>query len=234
MLKLMKLEWKKHQLSSYFKGVAICIVSIFVASGLMVWGSIADNDLMFSDYEDYMSVTNILSRITFTIFSAVLLSRIVIDEYKNKTIQILFTYPLQRKKIMQAKLLIVFLFCFFCMIVTTYIISMLVFILNPMIGFFEVHVSMLDIIATIPTTLLNSFMVAGLSLIPLYFGMRKKSTPTTITSAIIIGSLLNSSTKYGSSQISAFDFIGVPIVFCLIGLIIAFLSYRKIDKIDVP
>ena len=32
MFKLMKLEWKKHQLSSYFKSVAICIIAIFVAS----------------------------------------------------------------------------------------------------------------------------------------------------------------------------------------------------------
>lgn len=46
MLKLMKLEWKKHQISSCFKGVAICIVAIFAAVSLMVWGSKADSDLM--------------------------------------------------------------------------------------------------------------------------------------------------------------------------------------------
>ena len=233
MLKLMKLEWKKQQLSRCFKGVAICIVSIFAAVGLMVWGSKVDSDLMFSNYAGYMSLTNIVIRITFIIYSAVLLSRLVIDEYKNKTIQLLFTYPLQRKKLMQAKLIIVFLFCFFSMIISTYIISMLVFILNPMIGFFEVPVSFSDIIATVPSTLINSFMIAGVSLIPLYFGMRKKSTPATITSAILIGSLLNSSITNGSGQFSLFDYIGVSIALSVLGLAIAYFSFYKIEKIDV-
>ncbi|MEG0450409.1 MAG: ABC transporter permease [Lysinibacillus sp.] len=233
MLKLMKLEWKKHQLASYFKVVAICIVAIFSAVGLMVWGSKADSDLMFTDYSGYMTLTNIFIRITFTILSAVILSRLVIDEYKNKTIQLLFTYPLQRKRLMQAKLLIVFLFCFFSMVITTFSISLLVFILNPMIGFFEVPVSLGDIIATVPSTFINSIMIAGVSLIPLYFGMRKKSTPATITSAILIGSVLNSSTSNGSVQVSAFDFIGVPIVLCVLGLTIAYLSYHKVEQIDV-
>ncbi|MFJ7736339.1 ABC transporter permease [Lysinibacillus sp. NPDC097287] len=233
MLKLMKLEWKKHQISSCFKGVAICIVAIFSAVSLMVWGSKADSDLMFQDYAGFMSLTNVLIRITFIIYSAVILSRLVIDEYKNKTIQLLFTYPLQRKKIMQAKLLTVFLFCFFSIVVSTFIISMLVFILNPMVGFFEVPVSMGDIIATVPSTFINSIMIAGVSLIPLYFGMRKKSTPATITSAILIGSVLNSSTSNGSGQVSLFDFIGVPIALCVLGLAIAYLSYRKVEQIDV-
>ena len=38
MFKLMKLEWKKHKLSSYFKGVAICIIAIFAAVSLMGMG----------------------------------------------------------------------------------------------------------------------------------------------------------------------------------------------------
>ena len=38
MFKLMKLEWKKHKLSSYFKGVAICIIAIFASVSLMGMG----------------------------------------------------------------------------------------------------------------------------------------------------------------------------------------------------
>ncbi len=233
MLKLMRLEWKKHHLSSYFKGMAICIVSIFTAMCFMSWISKVEDELIFTDYAGYMAFADIFIRITFTIFSAVILSKVVIEEYKNKTIQLLFTYPLQRKKLMQAKLLIVFLFCFFSMIITTFIMSMLVFILNPMIGFFEVPVHIQDMMAIVPTTLINSFMIAGVSLIPLYFGMRKKSTPATITSAILIGCVLSSSINGGSSQVSLFDFIAVPITLCILGLVIAYLSYRKIDQIDV-
>ncbi|PEF77247.1 bacitracin ABC transporter permease [Bacillus pseudomycoides] len=233
MLKLMKLEWKKHRLSRYFKGVAICIVAIFVAVGLMAWGSRAESEQMFLDYAGFMSLTNIFIRTTFMIFSAVILSRLVIDEYKSKTMQLLFTYPLQRKKLMQAKLVIVFGFCFCSIIIATFIINMLIFFLNPIIGFFETPVSVGEIIATVPATFISAFMMAGVSLIPLYFGMRKKSTPTTITSSILIGLLINSTVSNGGGQLSLFDFIIVPIVLCLLGLAIGYLSYHKVDKIDV-
>ena len=42
MLRLMKLEWKKHQLSSYFKSVAICIIAIFAVVSLMALGMKAE------------------------------------------------------------------------------------------------------------------------------------------------------------------------------------------------
>ena len=112
MFKLMKLEWKKHQLSSCFKSVAICIIAIFAVVSLMALGMKAEGDVLFSDFKQNMDLANIFIRITFIIFSSVILSRLVIDEYKNKTIQLSFMYPLQRKMLMSAKLTIVFvLFC---------------------------------------------------------------------------------------------------------------------------
>lgn len=110
MFKLMKLEWKKHKLSSYFKGVAICIIAIFAAVSLMALGMKAEGDVLFFDFTQQMVLINTFIRITFIIFSSVILSRLVIDEYKNKTMQLLFMYPLQRKMLMRAKLTIVFVF----------------------------------------------------------------------------------------------------------------------------
>lgn len=39
MLKLIRLEWQKNNLSGYFKGLAICIAAIFAAVTLMALGS---------------------------------------------------------------------------------------------------------------------------------------------------------------------------------------------------
>ncbi|MFD6507725.1 MULTISPECIES: ABC transporter permease [unclassified Bacillus (in: firmicutes)] len=233
MFKLMKLEWKKHHLSSYFKGVAICIVAIFAAVSLMAWGSKVEDDLMFSNYMEYMSLANIFIRITFIIFSAVILSRLVIDEYKNRTMQLLFTYPLQRKMLMRAKLAIVFGFCFVSTVIATVIINLLIFFFNPIMGLLETPVTIGQIIATIPATFISAVMISGISLIPLFFGMRKKSTPTTITSAVIIAMIINGNVGAGNGQVNMYDFIVIPIVLCLLGIFISYLSYRKIDKIDV-
>ncbi|MEV5110082.1 MULTISPECIES: ABC transporter permease [Bacillus] len=233
MFKLMKLEWKKHKLSSYFKGVAICIIAIFAAVSLMGMGAKGEGDAALTDFTKYMTLANLFIRITFLIFSAVILSRLVIDEYKNKTMQLLFMYPLQRKKLMRAKLTIVFSFCFVSMIIATFTISLLIFFMNPMMELFETPMTMGEIIATVPATFISAFMISGISLIPLFFGMRKKSAPTTITSAVIIGMLVNSNVGPGNGQVSMYDFIFIPIVLCLLGIFISYLSYRKIDKIDV-
>ncbi|MGE7623874.1 ABC transporter permease [Viridibacillus sp. NPDC096237] len=233
MIKLMKLEWKKNQLSGYLKGLIICIVGIFAAVSLMAWGSKVEDDLMFTDYVEFMSLANIFIRIVFIIFSSVILSRLVIEEYRNKTIQLLFSYPLKRKKLMQAKLSIVFVFCFFSIIISTFIISILVYFFNPTFGFFETPVSLSDMISTVPTTIISAFMIAGVSLIPLYFGMRKKSTATTITSAVLISFIINGNVSNGGSQVNLFQFIGVPITLCLLGLLIGYLSYHKVEKLDL-
>ncbi|EON71258.1 ABC transporter permease [Lysinibacillus sphaericus] len=233
MLKLMRLEWNKNCLSSYFKGLAMCTIGIFAAVALMALGSKGEAEQMFPDYAEFMSLTNILIRIVFIIFSSVILSRLVIDEYKGNTIQTLFTYPVKRKKIIQAKLSIVFGFCFLSIISATLIINLFIYLLNPMMGLFETPVEIHEMVAAVPSIFISAFMIAGVSLIPLYFGMRKKSTATTITSAVFIGFLINATVSNGGSPTSLFQFIAVPIVFCLLGLIIGFLSYHKVDKIDV-
>ncbi|MFC9445311.1 ABC transporter permease [Bacillus cereus] len=233
MLRLMKLEWKKHKLSSYFKGVAICIIAIFAAVSLMALGIKAEGEVLFFDFTQQMILINTFIRITFIIFSSVILSRLVIDEYKNKTMQLLFMYPLQRKMLMRAKLTIVFCFCFVSTIIATFSISLLVYFLSPMMGLIETPATIGEIISIVPATIISAFMISGISLIPLFFGMRKKSTPTTITSAVIIGMLISSNFGPGNGQVSLFNFIAIPIVLCLLGIFISYLSFRKIDKIDV-
>lgn len=231
LLKLLRLEWKKNCIAGYFKGLISCIVGILAAVVLMALGS--GDEQVFRDYTDFMSLTNILIRIVFIIFSSVILSRLVIDEYKNKTVQLLFTYPLKRKKIILAKLSLVFGFCFFSIIVATFMINIAVYFLNPMMNLFDTPVEIQEMVATIPSTFVNAFMMAGVSLIPLYFGMRRKSTASTITSAVLIGFVINATVSNGDSSASLFQFVGVPISMCLLGLIIGYLSYYKVDKVDL-
>ncbi len=102
-----------------------------------------------------------------------------------------------------------------------------------MMNLFETPIEIQEMVATIPSTLINAFMMAGVSLIPLYFGMRKKSTASTITSAVLIGFVINATVSNGDTSASLFQFIVVPITMCLLGLMIGYLSYYKVDKVDL-
>ena len=93
--------------------------------------------LIFSNYNDVFLYTGIMVRATFTIFAAVLISRIIIGEYKSKTINILFTYPINRKKIMVAKLAIVVIFTFTTMVISSIFLDFSLFILNIFVNFIQ-------------------------------------------------------------------------------------------------
>lgn len=233
MFKLIKMEWDKNQIAGYGIKAVISMAIILVLSAGMALMSNAQDEPMFYNFADFMSLANIFIRITFVVFSGILISRMVIEEYKSKTMQLLFTYPLQRKRIIQAKLMIVFSFCFTSIVISTLLIEGVTILLNPKLHFFEDPATMTDLFATVPSILIASVMTAGLSLISLFFGMRKKSTATTITSSVIIGTLSNAMVSNGSSSVSMFQFIGIPAVLCLLGLAVAYLSYRRIDRIDV-
>lgn len=233
MLNIMKLEYKKHHLSQYINGTAIWTLIIFTLVALMGWGSRNEIEPMFPDYAAFMSLANILIKIVFITFSAVILSRLVIDEYKNKTILLLFTYPLQRKKLIQAKLFIVLIFCFSSIVLSTFIINLLIYWISPHLFLFKDSVQLNEIISTVPSVLIQAAMSAGVSLIPLFFGMRKKSTAATITWAVIIGVLINATVSDGGEQVSLSQIIIIPSILCLFGLLIGYLAFHKIDKMDV-
>lgn len=76
---------------------------------------------------------------------------------------------------------------------------------------------------------LGAIASAGIALIPMYFGMRKKSVPATIISAILLVSITNSSNQ-GES---VFSYIAIPILIAVVGYLIAYFSIRNIEKLDI-
>ena len=149
-------------------------------------------------FNEFMSLVTILTNITFIIFGSIILSRLVISEFRMKTIQVMFTYPINRKKLLFAKLILAFLFTAGSLFIATSLIQIATYLVQPSLELFEGHLTAQDLLATIPNTITNSFMMGAIALIPLFFGMRKKSTATTITSATIISFLINGTVSNGS------------------------------------
>lgn len=233
MAHLLKLEWKKNQLTGYLKFVGISIITIFIVTSLMAVGSNNQEEVMFTGFTAFMSLVNIFIRIVFVIFSGVLLSRLVVDEYKNKTIQVLFTYPINRKKVMKSKLAIVLGYCFFSIVLATLSVGLLTFLFNPMLHLFPEKMTLAMIVKSMPSTLINALMTACLSLIPLYFGMRKQSSATTITMAVLIGFLVNATVSDGSSSLNLNQMIVVPTILSIVGLAVGYVAYYKIEATDI-
>ncbi|KGR82120.1 ABC transporter permease [Lysinibacillus odysseyi] len=233
MINLMKLEWRKHRLVHYFKGFFLCFISIYGFVLLISFGTKEEAEDVMSSFQEFMTPVYIFSNITFIIFGSVLLSRLVIAEFRTNTMQVLFTYPIHRKRILFAKLMLTFLFTTGSLFTSIWIIQILTYFLQPSLGFFEGTVTMQNLLATLPQTITNALMMGAIALIPLFFGMRKKSTASTITSAVIIAFLINSTISNGSESFSLMDVLFIPLILALLGVGIAYLSFRNIHIRDL-
>ncbi|MFJ7731678.1 ABC transporter permease [Lysinibacillus sp. NPDC097231] len=57
-------------------------------------------------------------------FASVLIAKLVIEEYKNKTILILFSYPVSRKKIFVSKLILIAFLTFITMMLSNIVVGL--------------------------------------------------------------------------------------------------------------
>ena len=227
MLKLMKLEIKKYKKKGNLKGIIIANLIILAFVGLSIFEKKPnDNQMIFDNWNDIFLYTSTFVRVAFTIFAGVLISRLIISEYKNKTINILFTYPINRKKVMITKLFIIAAFAFITMILSNIFISSILYLLNIFINFTSEALTMEILVQNSINIFVYSLLYAFISLIPVYIGILRKSGTSVIVTSVILITVLNSHTLS--------SIIITPIIFAILGLISSYLFIKDIEKIDVP
>lgn len=230
MIKLIKLEIKKFKLNKNVKAVMITNLIILAVLLLGVYSSLFDNkETMFKNYSDVFLYTGTIVRATFSIFAASLISKLIIGEYKSKTINIMFSYPINRKKIMVAKLIIVVIFAFTTMILSNIFLVVSIYLINIFANFIQVPLTQDILVKNLINIFVYSAVFAFVSLIPLYVGMKRKSGSATIITSIIMVSLLNN----GSNGDTLSSIIIIPIILAIIGVFVAYLSIKDIEKVDV-
>ncbi|WP_310549749.1 ABC transporter permease [Paenibacillus glufosinatiresistens] len=226
MRKLMSLEWRKHRLGGLFKGVLIANLCIL---GLMVGLLLSAEDGDFSTWTEAMQGLFLFCKATFVVFASVVISRLVIEEYRSQTISLLFMYPIPRRTMMLAKLMIVFIFTFVNILLSELVLgAALAAIIHGTHHFAEPLTGEL-VRNLLAQAGLNAVYASGIAMIPLFFGMRRKSVPTTIVSSVLIISLTSSG--FGSLRLE--NFASISIALCLAGLFIAWLAIRRVETDDV-
>lgn len=230
MFKLMQLEIKKMSLGWYIKGAIVANLLILVLLWFIPFIEEMEEGIsIFADTSEAIFVAGIFVRATFIVFAAVLLAKLVIEEYKDKTISVLFTYPTPRKKLMGAKLLLTVVITFI-----TIVLSQL-FVVSAYLGLnlyfqFTTDPLTLDMIQKEAIRMLvYAVAITGSSLIPLYFGMRKKSVSATIISSIIVVTLVSS--HYPTFSLATIIYI--PLSLAILGVLMAFWAIRRIEEEDI-
>ena len=228
MLNLIKLELKRVSLKSHFIGllaanIVIALLSAFTSSLLNAGGGVAVTGLPPAQL-DTLTLAIMLVRATLIIWEAVLISVFIVEEYRNKTINLLFTYPVQRGKLIAVKIILI------CGV-------MLLF--HALSGVFQftclsVASKYFPFVTVSPANLMTQAVTALssvlLGLLPLYIGMIKKSTIATIVSSFAIAAIVSNSQGSGAGLMS------IPIaaiVFGVIGAGFSAITVRKMVSSDL-
>lgn len=229
MLNLIRLEFKKFNIKKIIKSTFIANIVLLGLLYFMVTVARIEKDEIFQNYNNLFMMMTSLIKATFSVFAAVIISKLIIEEYKDKTIYMLFTYPISRKKLIISKLALIVIFTFVSIIVSFIFMFTIFYITQAIFPMLEQKLTINMILNNFMNLIISDVNVSFMSLIPLYFGFRKKSVKVTILSSLILVAFVNSN----SNGFSLSSILSVQIILALLGILGTYLTIKDIEVKDV-
>lgn len=230
MTHLLKLELKKFRLSRKILIAFIAIIFCILFITVSMVDSMMDPEQTKDTFESTFLVIGILLTIIFLIYSSVLTSSLVISEYNQRTITILFSYPLNKKQLIASKMIIIMVFTAAAILLgyvccCGYIIGM-----DAAFDMLEGDFQMEYLTKWIPMAVTSTIVCSILSWWPLVVGMIKKSIPATIvTSLIALFFRQVIITKNPTNQENALQIIFVLVI---TAAAVGIVFQKKVTKLD--
>lgn len=185
MLKLIKLEWKKNNI-----GKSICAALIMTAVLCLFIVGASGELLSVETIEIYGknmidATVEIFTHMSYIIYTGVMLAGYIVGAYEKRTMNLMFSYPINRKKIILSKVLAVWIFNVIALIGSKILIYIVLLAANPV-----THISISDIPIDMPDfwlgLLFGSAATVSIAFISLPIGLMFRSTKATIVAAVII------------------------------------------------
>lgn len=210
MRELIQLEIQRNKLVSYIKAWLIITGTMLAFLYLVaVIPRIEPQEAaqeIFNTYQGHSSLNGILYMAMFTIFTAVLYARFVVEEYAGGRALLLFSYPVNREKIFFSKIILVLVLSVGGALLSGIAGFSIFYMTEAIFPICQDVLSFSVIINTLIKLLVYSVMAAAAGSIALWFGFRQKSVLTTIISAVILIVVASQclSAAQGSLPVAAF------------------------------
>ena len=243
MLSLIKIELNKVSKSKLFFAWLGTILIILGITAIIIMGLGTDNKLgefigqntknfrIIDKWEGWAIATSLFSSLftkaAFLIFESYLLSRIIIDEFKRRTIFQLFSYPVSKIKLLWGKVLTVILISFIAHFTAHLVIQLLIKLVAVLTesNYIPVVNQLINLIGI-------SFGTVLIGVLPFVIGMIKYSTPITMLSGLGLAALLSNATP-GSLTNNFVDNLFFLIFASFISLMIVSFSIYTISRTDI-
>ena len=243
MLSLIKIEINKVSKSKLLLAWFVTILIVSGVTGIIIMGLGTDNKLgefvgqssnnfrITDKWENWAIATSLFSALftkaAFLIFEAYLLSIIFIDEFKQRTIFQLFSYPISKIKLLWGKVISVILISFIAHFTAHLVIQLLIKLVAVLTesNYIPVVNQLINLVGI-------SFGTVLIGILPFVIGMIKYSTPITMLSGLGLAALLSNATP-GSLTNNFVDNSLFLIFASFISIIIASVSIYNISRKDI-
>lgn len=234
MLKLIKLEWKKNNIGKYIRNAVILAIILCTFLFALVYLGIAnDPDTGVPDAalgnEMISSSIELFTGMSFLVFTGVMLASFIVTAYKNKTMNLMFSYPIRRQKILVSQMLAVWIFNFITLILT----KLLVYGCVLIGSLFMKSAFLLDFNMASASfyvqLILKSIVIVSMSFIALFIGLAMKSSKATIISSFLLIFL----TQANIGDFTLKDNLAFPVILTGISVVFAVLSVCHAETKDL-
>lgn len=235
MIHLMKLEIQKNNMRTYI--YTSIIITFIMLSLIYLFAYVprldpSDPDLLiFVGYDNVIRLYGVVNMAVFCVFSCVIYSRFILEAYKGKQLILLFSYPVNQKKILVSKISIVCLFIALSMMISNAIVLGIFFITESFIAIIAEVISLSLLFSVLKTILIMIISAVSLSVIATGVGFYAKSVPAAIITGVILSSLFCNIAFYSSgNELLLLVFVMIAL---LAGTVMTILLMNKVKKLEV-
>lgn len=234
MLKLIKLEWKKNNTGKYLlKALILAALLCFFILALAYLGIANDPDTGVPDAAPgngtISAPIELFTGMCYLIYTSSMLSAFIISSYQNRTMELMFSYPIRRQKILVSQMLAVWIFSFTALVLTKLLLYGAVLVCSLVRqSAFPLDYSM-DSPHFYIQLILKSAVTVSISFIALFIGLKLKSTKA----ALITSFLLILLTQANVDDITLADNTVFPLLLAAGSLVFAVLSVCRAETRDL-
>ena len=98
MLNLMRQEVKRNNIRTYIKAVLGSFIGLIAFTYFIAYVAEVENEIQFQNYSNIFIFVIIMCQLSFSILSATMYTKFIINEYCGVRLALLFSYPVSRKK----------------------------------------------------------------------------------------------------------------------------------------
>lgn len=217
MAHLLKLELKKFGvMRNIIFTFAAILFSIFFLTVSLV-DSMTDPQQTKDSFDSTFLVTGLLIMMIFLVYASVLTAHTVIAEYNQKTITIMFSYPVNRRQLIAAKLILIMVYTALSMATAYLCCCGYIIAADKAFDMLDGTFQPVFLQTWIPSAAISIIICTVLSLWPFIIGMVRKSVPAAIITSLLTIFLrqlmISKNSTYQESLLQVYLVTGITAVF---------------------